>query len=598
MFQTLFPYIRKYHIAFLAGFVFVIFKNFFQSLSPQVVKTAIDRLSHPGMPGGAYVYSKWIEPLAQRSEVDILTICVVLFIALETGHGFFLFGMRRTMIVASRKIEYDFRNDFFAHLQRLHLRFFQYARTGDMMSRASNDLANAREVLGPGIMYTANMLVSFAFVLPMMIAIDGGLTLIVFLPLLFLSLGVNRLATVMHRRAQAVQEKLSDISAYAQESFSGIRIIKAFALEMIHQARFDRLNRDYILTNLSMVKIRGLMMSSVILTIGMSIAALLWYGGSLVMAGSITLGDFAAFSFYLAMLIWPMFALGWVINIFQRGSASLKRMNEILQTPPAISDAKALPISQAIKGNIEFRDLTFAYNGQPVLFDIKLSVAPGQTLGIVGQTGSGKSTLVSLIPRLYELPENRLFIDDCEIHTIPLERLRLSIGMAPQDPFLFSDTIRRNLLFGNPGASEEDMIRAAQIANIHDSVTAFPEQYDTVIGERGITLSGGQKQRLTIARALIRQPSILILDDALSSVDTQTEDAILSGLKDIMKDRATLMVSHRIQTIRHADHIVYLVGGRIAEEGTHDELMARNGAYALMYRHQLLEEEMTKIGSD
>lgn len=595
MFQTLFPYIKKYRAAFIIGSVFVVFKNFFQSLSPQVVKTAIDRLSRPEMPSSAYVYREWIEPLAQGSGLEILTLCVILFVALETGHGFFLFGMRRTMIVASRKIEYDFRNDFFAHLQRLHLRFFQYARTGDMMSRASNDLANAREVLGPGIMYTANMLVSFAFVLPMMIAIDGALTLIVFLPLLFLSLGVNRLATVMHRRAQAVQEKLSDISAYAQESFSGIRIIKAFALEMIHQTRFDRLNREYILTNLSMVKIRGLMMSSVILTIGMSIAALLWYGGSLVMAGKISLGDFTAFSFYLAMLIWPMFALGWVINIFQRGSASVKRMNEILRTPPAISDAKAVPGSLTLTGKIEFRDLTFAYNGQPALHGISLSIESGQTFGIVGQTGSGKSTLVSLIPRLYELPENRLFIDGREIHTIPLEQLRLSIGMAPQDPFLFSDTIRRNILFGNSGASDDDMIHAARIAQIHDAIMAFPDQYDTVIGERGITLSGGQKQRLTIARAIIRKPPILILDDALSSVDTQTEDAILSGLKEIMKGRTTLMVSHRIQTIRHAGHIVYLDGGRITEEGTHDELLTRNGAYALMYRHQLLEEEMTKI---
>jgi ATP-binding cassette subfamily B protein len=517
------------------------------------------------------------------------------YIGLECFHGLFLFGMRRTMIVASRKIEYDFRNDFFGHLQNLHIHFFQYARTGDMMSRASNDLANVREVLGPGIMYTANMVVSFAFVVPMMIAIDGWLTLIVFLPLLILSLGVNRLATVMHKRAQTVQEKLSDISARAQETFSGIRIIKAFALEMIHHRKFDDLNQEYIQSNLSMVRIRGLMMSSVILTIGMSIAALLWYGGSLVMAKSISLGDFTAFSFYLAMLIWPMFALGWVINIFQRGSASVKRMNEILQTPPAITDAKQNPAIQRIQGKIHFNGLTFAYQHQPVLHHIDLLVEPGMSIGVVGLTGSGKSTLVNLIPRLYVLPENQLFIDDHEIHEIPLHTLRSSIGIVPQDPFLFSDSIRQNILFGNPDATNADIEWAAELAQIHVSIMEFPDQYETVIGERGITLSGGQKQRLAIARAVIRKPPVLILDDALSSVDTQTEDSILSGLMRLMKDRTTLMVSHRIRTIQHADRIIYLADGRITERGTHEELVALNGSYAAMYKHQLLEEEITKI---
>lgn len=591
--QRLIFYLSRYRGYFLAGCVLVILKNLFQSLSPQMVKIAVDALQ--GLSPAGWLYHYWVDPLMSLFSISMVSAGIVGFLIFELLHGVFLFGMRQTIIVASRKIEYDFRQDFFQHLQKLHLQFYHYTRTGDLVSRASNDLANVREVFGPGIMYTANLLVSFSLVIPMMISIDPLLTAVVFLPLLLLSYAVHRLAMPMHHRAQEVQEKLSDISAFAQESFSGIRIIKAFVLEPIREATIQRLSREYIHVNLAMVRIRGMMMAGVLLTVGLSFAVLLGYGGWRVMLKVISLGDFTAFTFYLSMLIWPMFALGWVINIFQRGKASARRMEEVFNTTPAVRDNEKSLLSFPIRGKIEFRNLCFAYRDQPVLNNIDLLIEAGKIIGFAGETGAGKSTLVQLIPRLYKVPEGALFLDDVEIHHLPLATLRESIGMVPQDPFLFSDTIRNNLLFGKPDASEEELHQAASIAQLHQTIMEFSHQYDTLIGERGVVLSGGQKQRLALARVILRKPRILILDDAFSAVDTQTEEAILASLRPVMKERTTIIVSHRIRTLQYADHIVWLSGGQITESGTHDQLIARNGAYARVFRLQQLEEEIIRI---
>ncbi|HNB57888.1 MAG TPA: ABC transporter ATP-binding protein, partial [bacterium] len=426
--------------------------------------------------------------------------------------------------------------------------------------------------------------------------ISPMLTLLAFLPLFLLSFAVGRLSGVIMTRSQKVQEKLSDISSAAQENFSGIRVVKSFVQEAAEIKKFENLSHEYIQLNMSMVRIRGIMMSSVILTIGLSVAVLLWYGGSLVIDGVMSIGEFTAFNFYLAMLIWPMVAVGWVINIFQRGSASMKRMNAIFDEQPAISDKNNQSNGHSdIAGKIEFRNLNFSYRDIPVLKNISICIHPGMTLGIVGATGSGKSTLVNLIPRLYDIPDGMLFIDDRDINTIPVSILRQHIGMVTQDNFLFSDTIYQNIVFGVDNPPTDKVIWAVDTAQLRSNIEDFPEKYETIIGERGITLSGGQKQRLSIARAVIREPKILILDDALSSVDTHTEDEILKRLKILMKNRTTLLVSHRIQTVKHADLIIVLKEGAIIETGTHDDLVEQNGTYAAMHERQLLEEEVANI---
>ncbi len=556
---------------------------------------AVDHLSADGTPGATWLRS-WTTMLAEVTGATTLIAMLIVFLTFEILHGLFLYGMRQTLIVASRKIEYDLRGDLFGHLQKMSLRYFQHARTGDLMSRLTNDLNNVRDVLGPGFMYTANTVVAFVYVVPMMIQINATLTVLAFIPLIVLSFATQRLSKLIHSRSQRVQEKLSDISSAAQENFAGIRVVKSYVREAYEVAKFSDLSRDYVELNMKMVIVRGVLMSSVILTIGLSVATLLWWGGRLVIEGLVTLGDFTAFNFYLAMLIWPMIAIGWVLNIFQRGAASMERLTTLKQTEPEIRDSPSV-MPMSIRGRIEFRHLTFQYDedGPPVLKDISLVIEPGMTVGIVGPTGSGKSSLVNLIPRLYQPPEGCVFIDGRDIHDIPLRTLRDSIGMVPQDTFLFSETILENILFGVDHTSMEKVLFSSEVAQLRSNVETFPEGYDTVIGERGITLSGGQKQRLAIARAVIREPRILILDDALSSVDTHTEDEILARLKALMNGRTSLMVSHRIQTIQHADRIFVLVEGRLVESGTHKELVASGGIYAAMYRRQLLEQELETI---
>ncbi len=591
MFRRLKPYLSKYKGLLIGGFVLVILKSLFQSAGPQIIKETIDSIAPGTDMSGFLFYQKWVSVMQAQFALTLVAAFILCYLITETLSAIFLYLMRQTLIVMSRKIEYDLRSDTFSHIQKMELSFFQYTKTGDIMSRMTNDLANVREVLGPGIMYTANTIVSFFFILPMMVTISPKLTLFAFLPLIVLSFAIQQLSGMMMSRSQRVQEKLSDISSAVQENFSGIRVVKSFVLENLEILKFKKLSEDYVTLNLDAVKVRGIMMSSVILTIGMSVATLLWLGGREVMSGDMTIGQFTAFNFFLIMLIWPIVAVGWVINIFQRGSVSMKRLNEILDRAPAITDKNAEKID-TVRGSIEFRHLNFGFNGEPILKDISFVIKQGTTVGIVGATGSGKSLLVNLIARLYEAPEDTIFIDSKTIRHIPLDTLRQNIGMVMQDNFLFSDTIRNNILFGRFDADEEKMRWSGDIAQLHGNILDFPEKYETIIGERGITLSGGQKQRLAIARAVIREPKILILDDALSSVDTQTEESILTGLKTLMKDRTTILVSHRVHTVKSADMIFVLEDGALIERGAHDELLALGGYYAQLYQRQTIEEEV------
>lgn len=595
-------YLLKYKLLLIVGFLFVIFKNMFQAFAPFVISEVLDMLTGKLSLAELKLYDGFISEIVAYSGLSVLTIYILLFVIVEFFNGGFLFYMRMTLIKASRLIEYDLRRDFFGHLQRLHLQFFQDSRTGDLISRATNDLGNVRSVLGPGIMYTANTIVAFVYVIPMMLYISPRLTLLAFVPLLVLSLIVSQLAKRLHKRAHQVQERLSNISSKAQENFSGIRIIKSYVQENNEINAFKQLSREYIQDNLNMVKVRGALMSSVVLTMGFSVTVLLYVGGSLVMNDTITFGEFTAFNFYLVMLIWPMISLGWVVDIFQRGTASMKRMNKIFETEPLIRDNGAPVSSERLQGVVEFRNLTFRYGPEldPVLKNISMTIEQGMTVAIVGRTGSGKSTLINLLPRLYEVPRGTIFIDGREIHDIPLHVLRSSIATVPQTTFLFSDSIRENIAFGlEDGLVKDEQIDwSSEVSQLKENVLEFPNQFNTMVGEKGITLSGGQKQRTAISRAVIKDPTILILDDALSSVDTHTEDEILKRLQGIMKDRTSLIVSHRVSTIKDADLIVVIDEGEIAEMGTHEQLLEEGGLYSEMYQRQLLEQEIEVIDSD
>jgi ATP-binding cassette subfamily B protein len=542
-----------------------------------------------------------------------------LLLAIAVGKGIFQFLTRWIMIGISRDIEFDLRNDLFARLERLSYSYYQRNRTGDIMARATNDLSAVRNLLGPAIMYTANTIVLMAGALAFMISISPRLTLYTFLPLPVASILIQYFGRRIHDRFERIQAMFSEISARAQENFSGARLIRAYVQEEAEIRAFEAENQEYIRRSLKLVRLMGMLWPTLELMLGCAVVLVLWLGGREVLTGQFTLtrvtnlvgtypgitttlkldgsmsvGQFVSFSTYMMQLTWPIIALGWVINIFQRGTASLIRINEIMQEQPEIQDA---PTAQAreINGEIEFRDLNFGYDGKPVLRDVNLRVPAGSSLAIVGPTGSGKTTLVNLIPRVYDADPGMVLVDGRPIRDYSLESLRYSIGFVPQETFLFSDRIRENIALGVDSASNSDIHDAADAANIAVDIEGFPEGYETLVGERGITLSGGQKQRTAIARALIRNPRILILDDALSSVDTHTEDKILNHLRDVMAGRTTIFISHRVSTVRNADRIAVLHGGRIVELGTHDELLALNGYYSDLYNKQLLEEELAEV---
>jgi ATP-binding cassette subfamily B protein len=597
--RPLVPYLKRYRGGLVWGGLCVLFNNGIWILFPQVLRRAVNDL-HSGV-----------------TRQKLLTYSL-LIIAIALAKGIFQFLTRWVVIGISRDIEFDLRNDLFAHLERLSYSYYQRNRTGDIMARATNDLNAVRMLLGPAIMYSANTIVFTAGALGFMLAISPKLTLYAFLPLPIASIVIQYFGRRIHERFERIQAMFSDISARAQENFSGARVIRAYVQEQAEIAAFEGANREYIRRSLGLVRLMGMLWPTLELMLGAAVVIVLWLGGRQVLLGKMSVGDFVAFNTYMMQLTWPVIALGWVINIFQRGTASMVRIEEILSQKPEIADEEIIgpsgdraigsskdPITRSpdLLGEIEFRNLNFAYNGVSVLKDINLRIPAGSSLAIVGPTGSGKTTLVNLIPRIYDAAPGSVLLDGRPVRQFPLDSLRRHIGFVPQETFLFSDTIRENIAFGmseedsdEPGNATLDRIKAAaEAANIAQDIASFPEGYNTMVGERGITLSGGQKQRTAIARALLRSPRILILDDALSSVDTHTEDKILNHLREIMRGRTTIFISHRVSTVRNADCIAVLHQGRIVEQGTHDQLIARNGYYTDLYNKQLLEEELAEV---
>lgn len=573
--KRLFTYLTRYRRAFVAGMACVVLTTALQLLSPWVLKYAIDDLTESVTLGKLRGYAG-------------------ILLALAAASGVFRFLMRRVLIGASRDLEYDLRNDFFAHLQRLSLGYFQANRTGDLMSRATSDLSAVRMMIGPAVMYTATTVLTFLVAIVLMLKINARLTLLSLLPLPLVSVAVRYFGSQIHARFERIQAQLSDLSAVTQEALAGVRVLRAYRQEDHEVERFRLANEEYVARNRTLIRLQGVFYPSIELLMGIGVLLVLWLGSRDVMAGRMSVGDLVAFNAYLLMLTWPMMAFGYVTNLIQRGLASWGRMLEIFDQVPAIADAATPVAVDAIRGDVEFRHLTFRYGDRLVLDDVSAVLPAGSVTAIIGATGSGKSTLLSLLPRLHDAPAGTVFVDGIDVRQLPLKTLRGAIGFVPQEPFLFSDTLAENIAFGVPEAeaTRERIEAAAHVARLDHDIADFPKGYDTSVGERGITLSGGQKQRTAIARALMVDPRILILDDALSAVDTYTEEEILRRLRVAMQGRTAILVSHRVSTVRDADQILVLHQGRIAERGRHDALVAQNGLYAELHRRQLLEEEL------
>ena len=615
--SKLLPYLLRHGRRFAAGSVFLVCATAIQVVTPWVLKYAVDDLA-AGIPGG------------DDAAGGRLRLYAGVIIAMACAGGVCRFLMRRIIIGASRDVEYDLRNVFFAHLQRLPRAWFQAHRTGDLISRATNDLSAVRMMAGPAVMYTATTSLTFVAALVLMLSISPSLTLLALLPLPVVSIVVKRFGDVIYDRSERIQAQLAHLSAIVQEALAGVRVVRAYRCEQVEIDRFRNANREYVARNRQMIHVQGVFHPSLALFLGLSALVVLWIGSRQVIAGRLTVGDLVAFNAYVAMLSWPMIAFGWVTSMLQRGLAAWRRMLEVLEVEPAAARVAALDAGAvacpsgagpdaagpgasgpggsaasvgpaAIHGRVEFRDLTFAYNGRNVLANVSACVEPGQVLALVGPTGSGKSTLVDLLPRLFDPPRGTVFVDGVDVRDLPPPVLRGAIGYVPQEPFLFSTTVAENVAFGavDAGAGSPREVaasgtlraaveRAAAVAQLDGDVRAFPDGFETTVGERGITLSGGQKQRVALARALVADPRILILDDALSAVDTHTEEAILSRLRVVMRQRTSIVVSHRISTVRDADLILVLDDGRVVERGTHDALVAQEGVYAGLYRKQLL----------
>ena len=576
----LFSYMRRYRWGYLWGTLSCVCTNAIWVLFPLVIEKAVDAMGHGAARGTILLFAGLL-----------VTIAMV--------KGVFLYAQRWILIGISREIEFDLRNDLFRKLERQDSGFYQRYRTGDIMARLTNDLNAVRMLLGPALMYSANTAFFTVGALFFLLRISPWLTLVAWAPMPLASILVQYFGSRIHDRFERIQASFSEISSQAQENYSGARLVRAFAREESQISLFERLNRQYIARSLRLVQLMGMLWPTLEFILGVSMIITLLAGGHLVVAHRITVGQFVAFNTYMVMLIWPIIAVGWVVNLFQRGTASVKRIDELLRAEPAIDDSAAdptIPTDSVLRGEIEFRDLNFSYGDTPVLQGISLKVPAGSSLAIVGPTGSGKSTLVNLIPRLYEALEGSLLIDGRPVREYPLAVLRRNIGMVPQETFLFSATIRDNLAFGAPHASVEELLEAAEAAHIRKEFEEFPQGFETMVGERGVTLSGGQKQRAAIARALLRRPAILILDAALASVDTYTEERILGGLGSFTTASTTILISHRVSTVRNADQIAVLDHGSIVELGRHDELLALDGYYAGLYQKQQLEEELTVAG--
>ena len=571
-FLTLVPYLKRYRSRLMVGSLMVLLTNVAAVVSPWILRSAVDDLALGVSHQKLILYAVWM-------------------LSFNLAEGCFRFLMRRILIGLSRTIEFDLRSDLYAQLQRLSPSFYGSHSTGDIMARSSSDMSAVRSVLGPGIMYSLNTLFTALLTITILLRMDLTLALAALLPLLLVTASVRFFGRRIHHRFEKIQKRFAEMTAQAQENISGRRVIRAYVQEGASIDRFRQANRQYRLESLGLVRLWGLFNPLLTLLLGLSTVVLLWLGGLRVMQGSLTVGELVAFVAYLAMLTWPTIALGHVMNVFERGSVSMGRINRILEAQPEAADRPdAQPLE--IKGEIEVKNLHFSYNGTPVLFDLNFRIPAGTTTAIVGRTGSGKSTLASLLCRFFPVPENTILVDGKDINQIPLSLLRRNIGYVPQDSFLFSDTMARNIAFGRPAASLAEIEAAARTSHILPDVESFPDGFEMKIGERGVTLSGGQKQRVSISRAFLVQPKILILDDALSSVDTYTEETILRNLRKELVGRTAILISHRISTIREADQILVLEKGRIVERGTHQGLIAQGGPYSDLYEKQLLLEEL------
>ena len=583
--QPLFPYMRRYRRSFFWGGVSVVLSNAIWIFFPQVIRIAIDDLNVGVTQKKIWLYAG-------------------LLVAVAVAKGIFLFLTRWIIIGISREIEFDLRNDLFLQLEKQSAAYYQQHRTGDIMARMTNDLNAVRMLLGPAIMYSANTILFSLGALFFLLKISPFLTLVALMPLPLASILVQALGRKIHERFERIQAMFSDISAQAQENFSGARLVRAFAQEEAQIAAFEKSNREYIRRGLRLVQLMGMLWPTLEFVLGLAMAISLLVGGHEVLSHRISVGDFVAFNTYIVMLTWPIIALGWVVNLFQRGTASVARIDELLKAEPSIDDSNAdtsIPADLKLRGEIEFRNLSFSYDqggghAAEVLHHLSLKVPAGSSLALVGATGAGKSTLVNLIARVYDATPGSILVDGRPLREYPLAVLRANIGFVPQETFLFSETLRENIAFGVAHATADEVMRAAEAAHIRKEFEEFPRGFETLVGERGLTLSGGQKQRSALARAILRNPSILILDDSLASVDTYTEERILEELRLIMQGRTTILISHRISTVRNADQIAVLSQGRIVELGTHDELLANNGHYANLFQKQLLEEELAVTG--
>ena len=585
--RTVLPYFLPYRRGLAAGIVLVVISNAFSVAGPWILRLAIDALESPGV------------------ERDRILAYAGLVVGFALAGGVARFGMRQLLNGISRRVECDLRADFFRHLIRLDAVFYGRERTGDIMSRATNDTLAVRQAVGPAVMYAVNTTVMSAFTLTLMVLTSPRLTALVLIPMLLLPPAVLGFGRIIHRRFERIQEQFSTMSTQVQENLTGVRVVRAYVQEEDQARRFDAINREYMDRNIFLVKVQGLFHPVLGLLTGAAMTLVVWYGGGQVMAGAISVGDLVAFIFWLNLLAWPMIALGWVVNLFQRGEASMGRINEILRSAPAVEPGLGRP-PRAPRGRIEFRNVWFRYpdTDRDILRGLSFSIREGEAVAIVGPTGSGKSTLVSLVPRIYDPTRGQILFDGIPLREYDPERLRQTIGMVPQDTFLFSETIASNLGMGLDGAAgsgtgeslDPRVLEAAETAQLHQSVAEFPRGYGTRLGERGINLSGGQKQRAALARALVRDPAVLILDDALSAVDTETESRILTRLRDSLQGRTSLLISHRVTAVMRADRILVMDTGEIVEEGTHDELLAGGRIYRALLERQILEQSLAEEG--
>lgn len=577
--RRLAPYLRRYRRRIVWGLLFVTFSNICSTTIPRVVGRAVDTFK--------------VSTFTQEEVIWLIAQILLLTI----GSGLGMFATRRTLIVMSRYVEEDLRNDFLAAIQVQAQQFYHDRSTGSLLAHFTNDIQSVREFIGPAIMYSANTVTVFLFALSWMISISGVLTLAIVVPIPFIAWATYKLGRKIHLQYRTVQEQYEHVTTQAQEAFSGIRVVRAYDREQRESERFDAISHDYYGKSISLARIQSLMMPSMTVLFNLTYIVVIGLGGILVIDNDLTVGELTQFFIYLNQLIWPIAAIGWVTGMIQRGAASMGRLGTIMDSVPEIRNTDRTDHAiTTLNGTVSFEDVSLDFSGtgqHPVLSHINLDIPAGGSLGILGSVGSGKSSLVNLIPRLFEPSHGSVRIDGHDVRSIPLEVLRKHIAMVPQESFLFSETIRENVRFGDPSASEEQVLYAARVAQLDGDVTGLPKGYDTLVGERGVTLSGGQKQRTSLARAILCDPSILILDDALSAVDTGTESRILKGLTEVMQGRTTMIISHRVSTLKHCNTIIVLDDGMIVEQGSHADLVAAGGRYAETYERQLLEEEIS-----